>query len=119
MLIIEMDDNIKAFKLKLLLWDDQSKPRNNFPFSHLQSLDTVFPERIKNIPSPTKDSRTSNSWMPNFNYFFLLNAPESLQKGSVNFQCDTDLNQKLCEIKLEDFSCYLLRENCPLPVSFG
>jgi hypothetical protein len=74
---------------------------------------------IKNISSPTKDSTTSNSLMPNFNSCFLLNDPESLQKELVKLQCDTDLNQKLCDIQLEDFSCYLQREIFLLLGSFG
>jgi hypothetical protein len=46
-------------------------------------------------------------------------APESLKMESVNLQCDTDLNQKFSETKLQDFCSYLPKEKFPPLRSFG
>jgi hypothetical protein len=37
----------------------------------------------------------------------------------INLQCDTNLNQKFSETKLQDFSSYLPKEKFPLLRSFG
>jgi hypothetical protein len=36
-------------------------------------------------------------------------APENLQMELINLQCDTNLNQKFSETKLQDFYSYLLK----------
>jgi hypothetical protein len=46
-LITDMYNNIKAFRVKLRLWENQLKLHNLFHFPHLKSLDTVFPEHIQ------------------------------------------------------------------------
>jgi 17beta-estradiol 17-dehydrogenase/3beta-hydroxysteroid 3-dehydrogenase/mitotic-spindle organizing protein 1 len=46
-------------------------------------------------------------------------APENLQMELINLQCDTNLNQKLSETKLQDFYSYLPKEIFPLLRSFG
>jgi hypothetical protein len=53
---------------------------------------------------------------PEFVLFaFLLRADiekalENLKMELINLQCDTNLNQKFCEIKLQDFYSYLPKE---------
>jgi hypothetical protein len=37
----------------------------------------------------------------------------------INLQCDTNLNQKFSETKLQDFYSYLQKEIFPLLMSFG
>jgi hypothetical protein len=46
-------------------------------------------------------------------------APENLQMGLINLQCDTNLNQKFSETKLQDFNSYLPKEKFTLFRSFG
>jgi hypothetical protein len=46
-------------------------------------------------------------------------APEDLQIESTNLQCDTNLNQKFSETKLQDFYSYLPKEKFTLLRSFG
>jgi 17beta-estradiol 17-dehydrogenase/3beta-hydroxysteroid 3-dehydrogenase/mitotic-spindle organizing protein 1 len=46
-------------------------------------------------------------------------APESLKMELINLQCDTDLNQKFSETKLQDFYSYLPKEKFPPLRSFG
>jgi 17beta-estradiol 17-dehydrogenase/3beta-hydroxysteroid 3-dehydrogenase/mitotic-spindle organizing protein 1 len=41
-------------------------------------------------------------------------APENLQMELTNLQCDTNLNQKFSETKLQDFYSYLPKEKFPL-----
>jgi hypothetical protein len=38
---------IKAFRVKLRLWENQLKLHNLVHFPHLKSLDIIFPERIQ------------------------------------------------------------------------
>jgi hypothetical protein len=46
-------------------------------------------------------------------------APENLQMELINFRCDTNLNLKFSETKLQDFYSYLPKEIFPLLRSFG
>jgi 17beta-estradiol 17-dehydrogenase/3beta-hydroxysteroid 3-dehydrogenase/mitotic-spindle organizing protein 1 len=46
-------------------------------------------------------------------------APENLQMELINLQCNTNLNQKFSETKLQDFYSYLPKEKFPLLRSFG
>jgi 17beta-estradiol 17-dehydrogenase/3beta-hydroxysteroid 3-dehydrogenase/mitotic-spindle organizing protein 1 len=46
-------------------------------------------------------------------------APENLQMELINLECDTNLNQKFSETKLQDFYSYLPKEILPLLRSFG
>jgi hypothetical protein len=46
-LITVMYNNIKAFRFKLRLWENQLKLHSIVHFPHLKSLDTNFPERIQ------------------------------------------------------------------------
>jgi hypothetical protein len=46
-------------------------------------------------------------------------APEIFQMKLINLQCDTNLNQKFSETKLQDFYSYLPKEKCPQLRSFG
>jgi 17beta-estradiol 17-dehydrogenase/3beta-hydroxysteroid 3-dehydrogenase/mitotic-spindle organizing protein 1 len=46
-------------------------------------------------------------------------APENLQMELINLQCDTNLNQKFSETKLQDFYSYLPREKFPPLRSIG
>jgi 17beta-estradiol 17-dehydrogenase/3beta-hydroxysteroid 3-dehydrogenase/mitotic-spindle organizing protein 1 len=46
-------------------------------------------------------------------------APENLQMQLINLQCDTNLNQKFSETKLQDFYSYLPKEIFPVLRSFG
>jgi hypothetical protein len=47
-------------------------------------------------------------------------APENLQTELINLLCDTNLNQKFPETKLQDFYSYLPKEKkIPLIRSFG
>jgi 17beta-estradiol 17-dehydrogenase/3beta-hydroxysteroid 3-dehydrogenase/mitotic-spindle organizing protein 1 len=46
-------------------------------------------------------------------------ASKNLKMELINFQCDTNLNQKFSETKLQDFYSYLPKENFPLLRSFG
>jgi hypothetical protein len=46
-LITEMYDSIKAFNVKLRLWENQLKVHNLVHFPHFKSLATIFPECIK------------------------------------------------------------------------
>jgi 17beta-estradiol 17-dehydrogenase/3beta-hydroxysteroid 3-dehydrogenase/mitotic-spindle organizing protein 1 len=46
-------------------------------------------------------------------------APENLQMELINLQCDTNLNQKFFETKLQHFYSYLPKEKFPLLKSFG
>jgi hypothetical protein len=46
-------------------------------------------------------------------------APENLQIELINLQCDTNLNLKFSETKLQDFYSYLPKEIFPLLRSFG
>jgi 17beta-estradiol 17-dehydrogenase/3beta-hydroxysteroid 3-dehydrogenase/mitotic-spindle organizing protein 1 len=45
-------------------------------------------------------------------------APENLQMELINLNCDTKLNQKFSETKLQDFYSYLSKEIFPLLGSF-
>jgi hypothetical protein len=72
-LIREMFDSIKAFKVKLRLWENQLKVHNLVHFPHLKSLEILFLGVIKNIPGEffcyergsTNNSRTSELWNRN------------------------------------------------------
>jgi hypothetical protein len=46
-------------------------------------------------------------------------APENVQMELINLQCDTSLNLKFSETKLQDFYSYLPKEIFPLLRSFG
>jgi 17beta-estradiol 17-dehydrogenase/3beta-hydroxysteroid 3-dehydrogenase/mitotic-spindle organizing protein 1 len=46
-------------------------------------------------------------------------APENLQMELINLQCDTNLNQKFSETKLQYFYSYLPKEKIPILRSFG
>jgi hypothetical protein len=46
-LITDMNNDIKAFRVKLRLWENQLKLNSLAHLPHLKSLDTVFPERIQ------------------------------------------------------------------------
>jgi hypothetical protein len=46
-------------------------------------------------------------------------APKNLQTELTNLLCDTNLNQKFSETKLQDFYSYLPKEIFPLLRSFG
>jgi hypothetical protein len=46
-LITDTHNNIKAFRVKLRLWENQLKLHNFVNFPRLKSLDTLFPERIQ------------------------------------------------------------------------
>jgi hypothetical protein len=46
-LITDICDIIKAFEVKLRLWINQLKPHNLVHFPHLESLHTIFYERIQ------------------------------------------------------------------------
>jgi 17beta-estradiol 17-dehydrogenase/3beta-hydroxysteroid 3-dehydrogenase/mitotic-spindle organizing protein 1 len=46
-------------------------------------------------------------------------APENLQMELINLQCNTNLNQKFFETKLQHFYSYLPKEKFPLLKSFG
>jgi hypothetical protein len=46
-LFTEMFDSIKAFKVKLRLWENQLKVHNLVHFPHLKSLETIFPDHVK------------------------------------------------------------------------
>jgi hypothetical protein len=46
-------------------------------------------------------------------------APEHFQMELTNLQCDTNLNQKSSETKLQDFYSYLPKVKFPLLRSFG
>jgi hypothetical protein len=46
-LITDMYNNIKAFRVKLRLWEKQLKLHNLAHFPHLKSLDTIFTKRIQ------------------------------------------------------------------------
>jgi hypothetical protein len=79
-LITDVCNNIKAFRVKLRLWENQLNLHKLVHFPQLKSLDTVFPERIKEHSqslflfyfifcfekSSTSDSRTSKLWNQNF-----------------------------------------------------
>jgi hypothetical protein len=41
-------------------------------------------------------------------------APENLQMELQILQCDTNLNQVICERRFQDFYCYLPKEKFPL-----
>jgi hypothetical protein len=45
--------------------------------------------------------------------------PENLQMELINLNCDTNLNQKFSETKLQDFYPYLSKEIFSLLGSFG
>jgi 17beta-estradiol 17-dehydrogenase/3beta-hydroxysteroid 3-dehydrogenase/mitotic-spindle organizing protein 1 len=49
----------------------------------------------------------------------IAKATENLQMELINLQCDTNLNQKFSETKLQDFYSYLPKEVFPLLRSFG
>jgi hypothetical protein len=46
-------------------------------------------------------------------------APEDLQMELTNLQCNTNLDKKFSETKLQDFYSYLRKEIFPLLTSFG
>jgi hypothetical protein len=46
-LITKMFDSIKAFKVKLRLWENKVNVYNLVYFLHLKSQETIFPERIQ------------------------------------------------------------------------
>jgi hypothetical protein len=46
-------------------------------------------------------------------------VPENLQMELINLQCDTNLNLKFSETKLQDFYSYLRKEIFPVFRSFG
>jgi hypothetical protein len=46
-------------------------------------------------------------------------APENFQMELIDLQCDTKLNQKFSETKLQGFYSYLPKENFSLFRSFG
>jgi hypothetical protein len=46
-LITDMYNDIKAFRVKLRLWENQLKLNSLAHFAHLKSLDTIFPEYIQ------------------------------------------------------------------------
>jgi hypothetical protein len=108
-LITDVCNNIKAFRVKLRLWETQLKLHNLVHFPHLKSLDTIFPERTEEysqsfspllreeFDEPFHDFKVMEQ---EFLLFVLLlkadvqNDPENLQMELINLQCDTNLNQK-------------------------
>jgi hypothetical protein len=77
-LITDMYNGIKAFRVKLRLWENQLNLHSLVHFPHLKSLGTIFPERIQEYSqsiflflfcfekSSTNDSRTSTLQNQNF-----------------------------------------------------
>jgi hypothetical protein len=132
-LVTEMFDSIKAFKVKLRLWKNQLQVHISVHFSHLKSLETIFPERIQEysrsifLLQKELDERFQDFKLmePEFMLFAfplkadIEKAPENLQMELTNFQCDSNLNQKFFETKLQHFYSYLPKEKFPLLGSFG
>jgi hypothetical protein len=48
-LITDMYNDIKAFRIKLRLWEKQLKLHNLVHYPHLKSLDTIFLELLKEV----------------------------------------------------------------------
>jgi hypothetical protein len=133
-LITDVCNNIKAFRVKLRLWENQLKLHNLVHFPHLKSLDTIFPERIEEysqsfspllrqeFDEPFHDFKVME---PEFLLFVLplkadvQNAPENLQMELINLQCDTNLTQKFSQTDLQDFYSHLPKEKFPVLRSFG
>jgi hypothetical protein len=94
---------------------------------------TIFPERIQEysrsifLLREELDERFQDFKImePEFTLFAfplkadIEKAPENLQMELINLQCDTNLNQKFSETKLQDFYSYLPKEIFPLLRSFG
>jgi hypothetical protein len=127
-------NNIKAFRVKLRLWENKLKLHNLVHFPHLKSLDTVFPERIQEY-SQSFFFLLREEFGERFQDFkiieteFLLfvlplkanieNAPENLQMELINLQCDINLTHKFSETYLQNIYSYLPKEKFPVLRSFG
>jgi hypothetical protein len=110
-LTTEMSDSIKAFNAKLRLWENQLKVPNLVHFPHLKSLETIFPECIKEysrsifllqeeLNEQFQDFKTMDSEFMLFAFPLkadIEKAPENLQMELINLQCDTNLKQN-CKI---------------------
>jgi hypothetical protein len=132
-LITEMFYCIKAFKVKLRLWENQLQVHNLVHFPRPKSLETIFPERIQEysrsifLLREELDERLQDLKImePEFILFaFPLKAGiekalENLQMALINLQCDTNMSQKFSETKLQDIYSYLSKEKFPLLRSFG
>jgi hypothetical protein len=114
-LITEMFDSIKAFKVKLRLRENQLRVHNLVHFPHLRSQETIFAECIQEyyrsifLLRDELDERFQEFKImePVFVLFaFPLKAniekdPEKSQMELINLQCDTNLNHKFSETKLQ------------------
>jgi len=124
---------IEAFKFKLRLWESKLDLQNLVHFPHLKSHDTLYPRRIQQYSlsilllreDMTTDARTSKTCDQNLccsNYLQrqVLRRPRKPPKMElVNFHCDTDLNCKFSETRLQDFYSYLPTDYFPVLRSFG
>jgi hypothetical protein len=120
-----MFDIIKAFKVKLRLWENQLKVHNLVHFPHLKSLETILPERIQEysrgifLLREELDERFEDFKImePEFMLFAfplkagIEKAPENSQMELINLQCDTNMNQKFSETKLEIFILTCQKKN--------
>jgi hypothetical protein len=122
-----MYNNIKAFRVKLRLWENQLKLHNLLHFPHLKSLDTIFSERIQEYSQSIFLLR--EEFDERFQDFKIIeteillfvlplkadveNAPENLKMELINLQCDINLTQKFSETDLQDFYSYLPKEKFP------
>jgi hypothetical protein len=137
-LITDMYNNIKAFRVKLQLLENQLKLHYLVHFPRVKTPDTNFPERIPKYsqsfffffflgPREEFDERFQDFKImePECLLFVLPlksdveNAPENLQMELINLQCDTNLTQKFSETDLQDFYSYWPKEKFPVLRSFG
>jgi hypothetical protein len=103
-----MFDSIKAFKVRLRLWDDQIHVHNLVHLPKKKSLETIF-RVLKIFQEHFSVMRTTLRTIPrlenyvNETYFYAStlnaetgNAPEkSLQMGLINLRYDTSMNQTI------------------------
>jgi 17beta-estradiol 17-dehydrogenase/3beta-hydroxysteroid 3-dehydrogenase/mitotic-spindle organizing protein 1 len=94
---------------------------------------TIFPERIQEysrsifLLREELDERFQDFKIMESEFMLLAfpfkadieKAPENLQMELINLQCDTNLNQKFSETKLQDFYFYLPKYIFPLLRYFG
>jgi hypothetical protein len=119
-------NNIKAFRIKLRLWENQLKLHNYVHFPRLKSLGTIFLEHIQEYSQSFSllreefDERFQGFKIMEREFLFVLslkadveNAPKNLQMELINLQCDTNLTQKFFETDLQDFYSYLRIEKFP------
>lgn len=104
-IITDMNDQVKAFKCKLLLWEKQLEVNNlsHFPTCNVKSLQSEFERRFQ-------DFRLQDANFSLFTGLFSIDiekVPAHLQMDVIEIQCQTHLKQQFNDVGSSEFYKYL------------